>query len=572
MYSRISTNSLLVGIIRKKLIFLFIVCSVYVVMWPTLTSGMDSHHDGLVITTINQTKFALLNGGVAPFNQYGPFWSITYSLLALPFSPESTLVVSRIITLTIYILSAICLYKTTQQLNILGLWPLVIILLLLTQPWTTGFGTTFLAWPSALSSFLLSLITYQIVIFEEKTQAGKESVLIGLLICCLIFTRFQIGVATFLLTLIFYAINRHRKDYLVFLMSFSVGVSFIVGFLVIRGWFQDFFFDSVEFSLTYIRDQYSVNPTPVFTLSFSLIIFILINFFDRRNDNLKSGPSKPIPSFIYISLSILTLLMVVAILIFPDLQNLLLLATRRFWIGGFLGIFFFAVIKTIFELKQKSSHSFTQVQIWLLLYGAVGMVQLYPLFDQVHFWWGLTPLAIPIVAIILEQIRDLSFDRRRFILSCLVSVGIITVIVPSVQRTMSDQEIYAGGLVNLVKVSPELNLDQRDLQAFFSRSIDDNSRLLNLCHNSDVFFDVGLAKSSSRYFVYWPPFTNIYKIEEDLKKSNPDAIVTCSQTQVPLASKATNESHLRIINYLGFNDKFSEQILLNGTVWKIYQK
>jgi hypothetical protein len=137
---------------------------------------------------------------------------------------------------------------------------------------------------------------------------------------------------------------------------------------------------------------------------------------------------------------------------------------------------------------------------------------------------------------------------------------------------MADEEIYVRGLVNLVKVSPESNLDQRNLQTYFSRSIDKGSRVLNLCHNSDVFFDFNLAKSSSRYFIYWPPFTKISKIDSDLQNSDPDTIVTCSQTQVPLASQATDEAQSRIINHFGFTAVQSKQILLNGTIWNIYRK
>jgi hypothetical protein len=264
--------------------------------------------------------------------------------------------------------------------------------------------------------------------------------------------------------------------------------------------------------------------------------------------------------------------MVVAVLVFPNLQNFLILSVRRFWIGGLLGAVFFATKKTIFGFRQKSLRDPTHMQLWLLLYGAVGMVQLYPLFDQVHFWWGLAPLVIPVAMLILEQTKNLSNDRRNFIFACLVSIGIITVIVPSAQRAMYEQEIYVGGLVNSVGVSPESNSDQKNLQAFFSRSIVSGSRVLNLCHNSDVFFNVQLAKSSSRYFIYWPPFIDIAKIDTDLKNSNPDTIITCSQNQVPLAKQVTNDFQVRMIIYLDFEVDVYERYVLNGTDWRVYQK
>jgi hypothetical protein len=572
MYFRTFINNRRLGVGEKRSFVLLLICSVYIVMWPSLTSGMDSHHDGLVITTINFTKDALLNGGAAPFNQYGPLWSFSYSLLALPFSPESTLVVSRIITLTIYILTAICLYKITQKMKIRGLWPLVITLLLLTQPWTTGFGTTFLAWPSALSSFLLTLITYQIVKSLEKNQFGSEIAVIGFLVSCLIFSRLQIGVATLLLTLVFLAINRSRKGVLIFATTFLLTTSVAVGFLVSKGWFEYFLFDSIEFSFTYLQDQYSVNPMPWFTIFAALFFFLFIYFFDKRTVNPNAGYQKLISPFFYWMLWVSTLLIVIAVLLFPDLQNFLIRAVRRFWIGSFLGLGMFAILKAITSFKQKSLQDSGRTTIWLFMYGGMGMVQLYPLFDQVHFWWGLSPLVIPIAAFLIEKLKSTRYDLRNLATVCLVSLGIITVIVPSVQRALSDQDIYAGRLISLVKVSPESNLNQTVIQNFFSRSIDKGDRVLNLCHNSDVFFNRSLAQSSSRYFIYWPPFTNITNIEVEITNSRPDAIVTCSQSQVPLATEVTNEAQLRIITRSGFDVDAIERILLNGTEWKIFKK
>ena len=267
-----------------------------------------------------------------------------------------------------------------------------------------------------------------------------------------------------------------------------------------------------------------------------------------------------------------TLLIVIAVLLFPDLQNFLIRAVRRFWIGSFLGLGMFAILKAITSIKQKSLQDSGRTTIWLFMYGGMGMVQLYPLFDQVHFWWGLSPLVIPIAAFLIEQLKSARYDLRNFATVCLISLGIITVIVPSVQRALSDRDIYAGRLISLVKVSPESNLNQAVIQNFFSRSIDKGARVLNLCHNSDVFFNRSLAHSSSRYFIYWPPFTYMASIEVEITNSRPDVIVTCSQSQVPLATKVTNEAQLRIITRSGFDVEAIERILLNGTEWKIFKK
>jgi hypothetical protein len=540
-------------------------------MWPTLTSGVDSHHDGLVIAIINSTKDSLLRGGEPPFNQYGPFWSVMYATLSLPFSPESTLIVARIITLTIYFLTAFYAFKITQLLKIPGLWMLVALLSLLTQPWTTGYGPTFLAWPSALSSFLLTFVTYQIVSSRGILLAKRQNILIGASICCMIFTRFQIGIATLFLTLLYFLFNRYRENFIFFLSSFLLSLSVALFFLNLFGWYQYFLFDSLEYSLTYIQDEFSVNPTPTFTILISAITFLTLMLLKRFSFSISAHQETSFSVLLYMLVALTNVVVLILLLRSPDFQEFLIRVFRRLWIGGFLGFALFVMVIFMYRIKNHKINDLLITQIWLVLYGGIGMIQLYPLFDPMHFWWGLFPLIIPLGAFFLNSLSNVKSVGTSFVFACLISIGLFTVLIPSAKNAYSEREIYSGGIFSLVRVSEKANLDQKILQDFFGRSIDPHSKVLNLCHNADVFFNSDLAKSSSRFFVYWPPFIRNSDINSEIIRSKPDIVVACSQTHIALATRETELIQLKILASIGIKTDAVDQLSLNGIDWKIFR-
>ena len=73
-----------------------------ILIWiPLIFIGFDSHHDGLILTTVNMIHDSIRNRGEWPFNQYGPFWAIPFVLFTY-FLPNALVFTTlRIIMLSV---------------------------------------------------------------------------------------------------------------------------------------------------------------------------------------------------------------------------------------------------------------------------------------------------------------------------------------------------------------------------------------------------------------------------------------------------------------------------------------
>jgi hypothetical protein len=545
----------------------------FLAFWPALTSGLDSHHDGLVITTINMTKEALFNGGDLPFNQYGPAWSIFYAIVSSPFPPSYTLIVARIATFVIYLLTVMVLGQITKTLNVANLWPTVLGALLLTQPWTTGYGTTFLAWPSAMSMFFLTVTVYLVLQIQNGTKVAQNLNFLGFLSALAIFTRFQIGIASLVLSIAFVATLRNIRYFSRFVLNFFIMFFAFTGFLYLNGWLEYFIFDDVLYAISYVEDKYAVNPFPRFTILTSVFVLISLIVAEKFSEkfNFKRYKSSILSDLL--PLVSATLLITTLILVSQRFEDLFILTVRRAWIGGTLGLTIFYALRILFSSERRNSSSNqSRIHIWLFLFGGIGMIQLYPLFDQVHFWWGLSPLVIPLSILFLTLLGKFRVDVRKLLLVTLVFFGTTTILVPSIEVSFSKTERYTGNIAALIRVSSDANSDRQELQAFFRKSIGENLRVLNLCHNPDVFLSPNFAESSSRYFIYWPPFASISRINLDILNSQPDIVVTCSQTQVPTAARDTENSQESLLASLEVDIKSAQEVNFGGTTWKIYKR
>jgi hypothetical protein len=67
------------------------------------------------------------------------------------------------------------------------------------------------------------------------------------------------------------------------------------------------------------------------------------------------------------------------------------------------------------------------------------------------------------------------------------------------------------------------------------------SSVLNLCDDTNVFFEANRYHMSSRFFVFWAEqMSHADQIFIDMKKSNPDFVVSCDLTHAP-ALRVTQE-------------------------------
>ena len=176
-----------------------------------------------------------------PFNQYGIFWSFSLSVLTLPFEASYTLVIIRILTLIIYLVTLVLTILLAKNLGFARIWPTAFAFIVLTQPWSSGLTSTFLPWPSAMSSLLLVLVSLLVIRSTKKTAAGFHDLVAGVVIGFMLLTRIQIGILALLATvLIIFLLQRYQSIVFLFSGVFLFGGGMAL-YLSYRGWLDEVF-------------------------------------------------------------------------------------------------------------------------------------------------------------------------------------------------------------------------------------------------------------------------------------------------------------------------------------------
>jgi hypothetical protein len=490
------------------------------------------------------------------------------ALITWPFESSLMLLCLRLTTIIFYLLAAFFIIKISKLFGNQDIWKTSIILLLLTQPWTTGIYSTFLPWPSALSSLLLSAIAYLVLCNHEKRFYAY---FVGVLITCLCFTRLQIGIPTFFLSILVFLIRTKFKQSAYVLFGFVSTASIIVLFLFQRGWMQNVAFDNLIYPFTYVQDSYNLNPKPIFTSLIALLtLFLLligskcIKFINRIDAQFISTLS-----FNFIIMAICAFY-AATVFLFMD-PNFVKLGVR-FVIGAFIGIIAFFCVRAILENRQElRTEQRSSRHVELAFFSIVGMINVYPQFDQTHFWWGLFPGVVTVSIVVIKIFRSMFARKHGFVLATSLLIASPLVIMPSIQSARAEVIQYPGNYIRGVFVGYEAFQYHETLQNFFHDHIPVGSTILNLCHNSDVFFDTNLGRPTSRYFLYWPPFISNPLIEAQMSAVQPDVVVVCGQTQIPMAALPTAIAQERISRSLGFNyQEPKAEIEIDGTTWRIY--
>ena len=552
----------------RNIFMLVIFCSITA---PAIFTGLDPHHDGLVMNIINLTKEALRNDTQLPFNQYGIFWSFSLSVLTLPFETSYTLVIIRIFTLIIYLVTLVLTILLAKNLGFARIWPTAFAFIVLTQPWSSGLTSTFLPWPSAMSSLLLVLVSLLAIRSTKKTTAGFHDLVAGVVIGFMLLTRFQIGILALMATvLIIFMLQRYQS--IAFLLS---GVFLSVGgmalYLSSKGWLDDVFFDSIVFPFSYLQDKYEVNPRPVgtFLIGICTIIGILLS-----KQIIKRFPTSFVQKFFLTSIMILLNSLVFAGMyaLVTDHFDEYLVFFRRLIIGFFIGVMTYLFFKIFHAILFSSSFGSMRMDlVGLLLFSMVGLFNVYPQFDQTHFWWSIFPAVILVACAISEGLTIFEKRQKRLVYTPLIFIGILFLGIPSYQSVASPKMDYPQNLAFGITVSPSA-LNSVDLtQEFFHENIKAGSVVLNLCHNSDVFFDRKLAVPASRFFIYWPPFISDLKIGRDVLASTPETVVTCNQNHILAAEIDTHINQVEIVEKLGFeHESPSASTSIGNTTWSIF--
>jgi hypothetical protein len=542
--------------------------------------NFDEHHDGLILSTIRLTKTALIQGGEYPFNQYGPFWVLPFVLLSLLVPNVFLFLGVRFLTVFFYIISAFLLWKIARLFLNHKLANVVVILFLGSQPFVSEYGSSLVPWPSSvIMPFILVIVYFSILqITEANLNMSKMPIYVGLLLPTIVLTRLQVGVLLTLVSLLSLYYSKQEFRFLKFLLGFISSTLLILIYLNYYGWLKAAFYDQIVFGSTYLSADKSTFPKPIFTF-IGIVFFLLI---------LTIGP-KVLKSFHIIKskniLLIISSIFALSMLFLIYSRSISFLSsfvviTRRFWITFAISSLLFLSVNLFYSKFKKYKFDYTSTKFpislkMLLLFALSFQSQVYPLFDQMHFWWG-SPLTFLIAVIVYKENFGISFSsliNRSLITYLATSLLLISILVPWTAQLSSDKKILPTEIGQNIYANQQNAQYQKDLQDFFHKNIDKGARVLNLCDDTNIFFEGDRYISASRFFVFWgEQMSHAPSINESFLNSKPDIVLTCGLTHAP--SLRVKQEKMQQLILEKIISKPKDSIRFSGSankIWNIYK-
>ena len=550
-------------------------------MFINIFFGFDVHHDGLSLSTLILTKEALLGSGPYPFNQYGPAWTIPYLPISLLIPIESFYLAARLFTFVVYLATGIVLYNLAQHLTGTSRHvPLLTVLIFAcSHPFYNDLGSSFVVWPSSINMFLMAFISLRVIKAFEEPRNNLNLIFIGILCAFIFLIRIQIGVLLFLILMLIFFFRTRYQETLPFAIAFTSTLSSFFIFLFIKGWFGSYWTDSILFPFTYISGDTSTYPRPYFTIiisTFFVGLFIVLNIINIKR--------RQIFALIFVGVATITISMLFLLNTRDlDLLYLTIILQRRFIVSFFISSFVF--YSFLYLLRNKSGlryrisqdHEFAKT-IALIAISGVGLIQTWPLFDQMHAWWAFSPGFVLAAITCVSLAKNISLIPRlpSYLVRCITFILLIPLILGSVKLMGKNYSLDHSYIMRLISV-PEIQAgEMRALGEFLNRTVPHESKILNLCENSDVFLQEARFFSQTGYFIFWASMSRFGSITDSLQTTSDfDFVLTCSMNQVP---------KLRTQNSLVMNEVFSQVLKRNpklelvgsissqGRIWKIYNK
>lgn len=524
-----------------------IILLLQILIWiPLLFIGFDSHHDGLILTTVNMIQDSIQNKGEWPFNQYGPFWAMPFSLVTYALPHDLVFITLRIVTVGFYFLTSLLIYHLAKLISTTRIAFLSILTFFLSQPFVSDFGSNLVPWPSAVIMPMFVLVVLLFFRISVGTATNRQikyySYIGGILVCGIFFSRVQIGFLMFL-TFIFLLLIKHRITAAVFFIAGYLSLTLIlVSFLNYFGWLSDAINDQFIFGSLYLRGDTSTYPIPIFTLIGTCLFILLLNFGKKFFVFARAEYSTKLVISFFLGFLALTFIAFYNFLDSRNIDSLSILTTisRRFWISYYLA----AIIYSVFGQLRKTYHSYKlnrtasrtlYTRNALVLFSLVGELQVYPLFDQMHFWWGSVPAVILTLIVTKETLVDgiVSTNWKNKMSTVFLLTATLLSLIQMTGQLSKPYARFPQDIAKFLWVSPTMSTEHKKLQKFFSDNVTVDSSVLNLCANSDIFFSDRNSRSATRIFVLWPNITEIPSMKRELISSKPEIVLTCSMSRIP---------------------------------------
>jgi hypothetical protein len=475
---------------RQVAIYWSVISLLVLVNLNTVLIGFHPHHDGLMLSTIRLLKASLLSDGSYPFNQYGSLWAIPYLVISL-IVPDNLLLFSmRVLTIVIYVLTGLLTFKIAKNLYGTGVAKVSLAILILSRP----IGLEPIPWPSSIGMFLTVLIAFLVVkAFNLQNSLTRNSLLAiaGAVVVMSILTRAQIGGLT-LLFICAYLLATRMKDLIPFFGGMAAFLILYGSWLGSLGWLSDSLWDQFVFGWIVASNEDTNRTFP--RISLIILIFLAILSTALRRVPITRSYRRTYLSF---SIAVWTAA-VFYTAVSPNSSQTYL---GRFWVA----IFLFGIALFLFSLKALLKNQ-ERIPLLVGLLGLSNASQIFPLFDPMHAWWGITPLVIPLSKWLVQSFFP--FLNAKLRIYSFISLSIL-MIFPYVLG-ISTQRVYPMNVndLTLIYSSSTPSKAYETNREFFIKEIPRGARVLNFCADSDLFFNSDLAINASRYFVYWPMMNN----------------------------------------------------------------
>jgi len=505
-------------------------------MWlPTPFIGYFSHHDGLMVTTVSQLQNVIRNGGAWPFNQYGSFWAFVYALPLWNIKQEYLLIFMRLMTLVFYFTTAWLTYKIARLFGGRTFANAAVMLLLGNQV----FLFDLLPWPSAVAMPLITLVSYLLLrkmVDEVRTQSRiiTEVIVIGFILPMVILTRIQVGVVLFAISLLLIYFFGKKREVVIFILSFLCTIGMFFAYLASKGWLVQSLQDQLYFGSSYLRS--ADNPVPIFTSLGVLTVIAILGLSKKLNYNVGGIRSRP-KAIVQIGFSSFVLLVGALLILIRRSMNpysMYLLTIHRLWISIILGaIIYFSFTQAKKTYRAWQDHNLLdkelQMMNFLALLSLASQIQIFPLFDQMHSWWGSTPGVVVLLLIFKDRYEKSknSIGQEKKLAQSMLLVTLVLTIIPFGLQTSNLGNLATNANLRGVLLPQTSANEISTLQMFFERNISDGTRVLNLCPDPDILLKPKFVNTDSRVFIFWPEFFKIDYLKKTFQSSQPEAAVSC---------------------------------------------
>lgn len=550
---------------RNKIIMLLVIVLSYLMFIPMLFITFDPHHDGLILSTVRLTRQSLLTGAPLPFNQYGPAWSILDTIFTW-FVPFSQLMLSlRLLTFLLYLLTGFLLFNIGRRIYSVKTGYIAVLLFVISQPFVSTYQSGFMSWPSAYAPPLLLSITHLWLKRDQNKEHESTSLLdtgIAVLAILLIFTRAQVGLlaTAFLTFLYFYYLG--RKALIKFLSIYSCLVSIVLCCSIVFPMFgnainDEFIYGAMHASaeLGFKIPYFSILGASGWLLGFYLLLRVKIKKFNFGTK----------------SLILFTLVIaLIGVLIFKiaeqrELSYFGLFSTlqRRFWVSLFLACMLVGLIKFrgIFKNRRFVLRNFSRYEVLIVGFSLVGYSQTYPLFDQMHSWWGSVPLVLLIANLLINTLDNMKITGLR-VGSLIIAFLMVLNLGLAGASIYKPRDPLLSSQLSLIYESPEISKSFTRISSFLNREIPAGARVQNLCTDAHVFLLPKELNSSTYLTVHWNNFRDTPHMKKLLPVRMDTYIVDC------LGLVASNTKYLKIDSKsLELRSIYND---LSGRKWRIY--